>query len=194
MPYTIEPIHKINQRLKDIFGQDSSTGKAIWRVSWSEDQFEDRQGTYNDYSADGQIWLRTVTEVRRVPKYRQWLKELYVLEKLVAVPTINLNDLPDTKISYEPMFPFWDKNGNYLPPKWEVCEFVISLTDAARGKGNMARYSDGINTKEDWIVAKQKRINEMIEYLGGDESGLMGQTIGASGSGIIVPSSYEKSS
>lgn len=193
MSFLLEPLHVLNRRLKDHFGSDTSTGQPLWRVSWSEDQFEDRLGTYDDYDSSGTIWLRTITEVRRVPKYRQWLKDLYVLEHLVAVPFTNMMDLPDAKVSYEPLFPFWDKDGNYLPPKWEVCEFVISLVESARGNNNMVRYTDGINSREDWEAAKKARVDSMIEYLGGDESGLMGQTIGASGSGIIVPQSYEKS-
>src|SRR5262245_59732691 len=108
----------INQLLIDNYGIDVVNGLPSWRVVWSEDQFGKRLGTYDDFT-DGGIYLRTVTEVREVTKYRQWVTQKHVLERLVIVPDFNKDELPSVKISYELLFQFWDKNGNYLPPKWE---------------------------------------------------------------------------
>ena len=88
-----EPVDSINKQLVDHFGTDTITGLAMWRVVFSEDQFEKRLGTYDDFTPSG-IYLRTVTEVREVPKYRQWIKRKYVLENLVLIPDINKKELP----------------------------------------------------------------------------------------------------
>lgn len=187
-----ESIESINQHLIDMFGIDTITGQPIWRVVWSEDQFEYRLGTYDDYS-DGGIYLRTVTEVRWVPKYRQWVPEKYVLERLVVVPVMNSDEIPDTKVSYEPLYVFEDKNGNYLPPKFEACEFVIKLIYSVQyGDKSVARYKDPEDSVEASLEIKRKRIDKIQEELFGDESGLLGTTI--TGETIIVPQNYKKES
>lgn len=127
----ITKIETINRQLTDEFGFDTVTGDAIWRVVWSEDQFEKRFGTYDDITSSG-IFIRTVTEVREVPKYRQWIKEKYVLERLVVVPADTKEIL--TKVSYEPLHVFQDGRGKYLPPKYEACKFIIELIYAAQNK------------------------------------------------------------
>src|SRR5689334_9373374 len=95
----VEKIEVLNSRLVDHFGIDTVTGDAIWRIVFSEDQFEKRLGTYDDITKGG-IYLRTVTEVREVPKYRQWIHKKYILERLVLVPETNLPELPCLKQSY----------------------------------------------------------------------------------------------
>lgn len=175
----------------DTYGIDTSTGLSIWRVVWSEDQYEMRYGTYDDYS-DGGIWLRQVTEVRRAPKYKQWVPEKYVLERLVAVPEINQDELPESKISYELLYVFENKDGNYLPPKFTVAKFVIDTIYAAQGKKSLAKYKDPEDSTEAFLEIKRKRIDEIQEYLYGDESGLLGTTL--TGETIIVPQNYKKGS
>lgn len=162
-----ETIESINHQLIDLFGIDTLTGLPIWRIVWSQDQFEKRLGTYDDITESG-IYLRTVTEVREVPKYRQWITEKYVLERLSIIPESNRDELPATKLSYEPIFVFQDVNDNYLPPKLEVAKFTIDCIYAAQGKSSMAKYKDETTTPE----AIQKRIDDIQEYLYGDESSI----------------------
>ena len=159
-------VESLNQSLIDLYGIDTSTGEAIWRVVWSEDQFEKRLGTYSDYTREG-IYLKTVTEVRLVPKYRQWIKEKWVLEQLTVVPEMNMPELPTTKLSYEPMFPFEDARGEALPPKLEVCKIVIDSIYAAMGKKSLAKYVDeeAINDPK-----RLKAVNKIYEELFGNES------------------------
>jgi hypothetical protein len=45
-PELPEDVKIINRRLKDIFGMDSVSGEAMWRVSWSNDQYEKRLTNY----------------------------------------------------------------------------------------------------------------------------------------------------
>lgn len=157
-----EPIASINSQLVDLFGIDTVTGHPMWRVVFSEEQLENRYGTYDDYTREG-IYLRTVTEVRLVPKYRQWIRRKYVLERLTVIPDINAEDLPATKLSYEPMYVFENFKGEPLPPRVDVCKILIDTTYAAMGKKSMAKYVDDYSqyTEE----ARDKRINELMEYL-----------------------------
>jgi len=186
-----EPIESINKQLVEHFGSDTITGLAMWRVVWSEDQFEHRLGTYDDYTPGG-IYLRTVTEVRYVPKYRQWIKQKYVLENLVVVPVINANELPDSKVSYEPIFVFETGSHKYLPPKFEASKLVIDTINSAKGKSNLAKYKDPMAdlTTEEQILTKAAEIDKLQSELFGNET-LTGDAM-AHGEAIIVPRNYEK--
>lgn len=157
-----ESVSSINLQLKELFGIDTVTGLQMWRVVFSEDQFEKRLGTYSDYTREG-IYLRTVTEVREVPKYRQWIQAKYVLERLTIVPEINAEELPNQKLSYEPMYVFEDFKGEPLPPRVDVCGIIINSVYAAIGKTNLAKYVDDYSkyTPE----AQEQKIKEITEYL-----------------------------
>lgn len=186
-----ESVDSINNQLIDQFGIDTVTGLPIWRIVFSEDQFEKRLGTYDDYTPTG-IYLRTVTEVREVPKYRQWIHEKYVLERLVIVPGLNADELPTQKLSYEPIFVFQTGSGKYLPPKFEAAKLVIDTVYAAQGKGNLAKYKDpdaGLTT-EDLIEKKAAEIDRLQSELFGNES-YVGDAL-AHNEAVIVPINYEK--
>jgi hypothetical protein len=185
-----ETIENINKQLVDLFGIDTATTNPIWRVVWSEEQFEHRLGTYTDITPAG-LFVREVTEVRYVPKYRQWIKEKYVLERLVAIPEQNLIDLPATKMSYEPIWVFQDKNENYLPPRIDACKFIIDTVYAAQyGTKNLKKYHDPDNSQEAELTNRRKRVDGIIDELFGDQSSLAGTT--KTGETIIVPRNYEK--
>lgn len=165
-----EPIDKINKRLRDNFGIDTISGNTIWRVVWSDDQFEKR---LTNCTAEGLTLLTPI--VREFPKYKQWIQQRYILERFVIVPALQQNELADVQVSYEPLWTFEDKNGNYLPPKWEACEFIIQAVYAVqfgRNKG-IARYIDPDIAPD----ARIKRIDNIMEQLWGDESSLMLGTV-----------------
>lgn len=184
-----EKVETINNQLRETFGIDTVTGEPIWRVVWSEDQFEWRHGTYDDITEAG-LYLRTVTETRYVPKYSQWINQKYVLERLVVVPITNADELPAVKVSYEPIFVFNDKNGDYLPPKWLVAKFVIDTIYAAQySNHNLRKYVDDESSEEASLELKRKRVDEIVEYLWGDQSALQGTTV--TGESIIVPGNFK---
>ena len=186
----METVESINKQLKDLFGVDTITGLSIWRVVWSEDQFEKRLGTYDDYTKAG-LYLRTVTEVREVPKYKQWIKERYVLEQLVLVPEINKDELPTQKMSYEPLWVFQTTSGAYLPPKVEACKLIADSVYAAMDKSNLAKYKDplsGLNS-EDLVAQKAQEIDNLQEELFGNES-YVGDAL-AHKEAVIVPRNYK---
>jgi hypothetical protein len=190
-----EEIKTINQSLRDNFGVDTITGQPMWRVVWAEDQLEKVLADFTDYTTNG-IFIRQVREVREVPKY-YWIKGLYVLERLVLVPEVNQDELLGVKLSYECIWPFADKNGGYLPPLYEACEYIIhSVLVAQHGpKAGLKKFAElddmGSNHHEE-LIKKDKRIGQIMLELFGDESGLLGDTVDASGSTIFVPSEYAK--
>lgn len=188
-----ESVESINQHLIDHFGIDTSTSQPMWRVVWSEDQFEHRLGEYDDFTPGG-IYLRTVKEVRWVPKYRQWIPNAYVLERLVFIPDTNLPELPATKLSYEPIYVFWTASHIPLPPKFEAAKFAIDLVLSAQGYSSMTKYKDpdaGLNAS-DQFEKKRGEIDKLQEELFGNES-YVGDAL-AHKEGIIVPRNYEKTS
>ncbi len=192
MPEIAEPIERINKQLADTFGIDTESTRPMWRVVWSADQFEWRKGVYDDITPAG-IYLRTVEEVRYVPKYRQWIQDKYILERLVAVPEMNREELPASKTSYEPMWTFEDKDGNYLPPRFDACQFIINTVLAAQyGTNNLKKYVDPEGTTEGFYEHQKKNLDNMVEYLFGEQSGLGGETVGSGGSAIIVPNNFDK--
>lgn len=187
-----EEIESINRRLVDHFGLDTSTNQPIWRVVWSEDQFEHRLGTYDDFVPNTEIYLRTVTEVRYVPKYSQWLPNVYVLERLVVVPDNNIPELPATKLSYEPIYAFRTTSGIPLPPKFAAAKFAIDLIYAAQGKSSVAKYKDpdaGLDTEQQF-EKKIEEIDSLQKELFGNES-YVGDAL-AHKQAVIVPRNFEK--
>lgn len=156
MDIPIEVI-RINQHLIDHFGLETSTGQAIWRCVWSDDQYEKR---LIHTTPEGLIL--SYPEVKEVPKY-DYFEHKYVLERLVVVPEIQERELPVSKLSYEPLYIFEDVYGNALPPKFEACKFVIDAIYAAQGKKSLRNYA---TIEGDPI----KRFKELEEALFGNET------------------------
>lgn len=176
-----EPIESINQQLIDLFGIDTATGQPIFRVVWSEDQLEKR---LTDRSEKGLILPYPMMKL--LPKY-QWIKEKFVLERLVIVPEQNLKELAGIKLSYEPVWVFKDKNEQYVPPTTWGCKFIIDTLYAAMGKQSMAKYVDEESKHPEEV--RNQRIEKLTEELFGDESSILGRTV--TGEAIVVPQSYE---
>ena len=183
-----EDIDYINKSLRDFFGNDIVTGLSMFRVVWSEEQFEKRRGTYDDYTPAG-LYICTVTEVREVPKYNQWIKERYVLERLVAIPEISQDDLPVSRISYEPLWVFEDVKGTYLPPKLTACKLVIDTVYASMGRGLLAKYKDPDNSTEAERENTRSRVAKIQDELFGDET-IISDAL-ARKEGIVVPHTYK---
>jgi hypothetical protein len=176
-----EKIDTINQQLISLFGIDTITGLAMWRVVWSEDQMEKRLMEHTDSG----ITLLT-PEYREVPKYRQWITQKYVLENLVVVPEQHKKEL-GSKLSYEPIFVFQDGRDNYLPPKLEVAKLVIDTIYAAQGKTSLAKYKDPDIDPE----LHKKKVDAIYEELYGNETSI--NTSMAHGEAIVVPHKQKES-
>lgn len=183
MEYPVLPaeIKKINRQLEAHFGINTDDMKPMWRVAWSDDQYEKRMTDRTDAG----IYL-LYPEVRELPKY-QWVKHRWMLERLIAVPEMNRTELADVKTSYECVWAFASRNGEQpVKPSFTACKFIIDLIHAAQdGKGGMAKYIDPDIAPD----AAAKRIAEIELELFGDESDLKGKTF--KGEGIVVPHSYQ---
>lgn len=170
-----EPIESINKQLVSLFGIDSDTGRPMFRVVSSWDQYEKR---LTNVTAEGFKLQRP--EVLLKPKYDQrdvdW-KGMYILERLVIVPLANQDELPTSGMSYEPLWVFKDNMGNPLPPRVDACKLVIDTMYAALGKSSMAKYVDPDLDPESRAEDKLKRVAELEEQLFGDESSLLLRTV-----------------
>lgn len=173
-----ESIKSINKKLLQEYGTELSCGsQPRFRVVFSEDQYEKRWTSFTD---EGFELLEP--EVRTLPKYKQWIKEKYILERLV--PIVGETDLT-TKVSYEPAWVFQDKHGNYLPPFFEGCKFIIEAMFAAIGKANThVKYKD-----KNLSVEEQKaEIDKVERELFGNETDVGDALSYGSGVSLSMPS------
>lgn len=156
----------INQSLKNLYGVDTVTGLAMWRVVWTNDQREYKLGDYTDRDASGN-YLKEVREVRLVPKYA-YARDRYILEQLVVLTPEAQEELVNQKLSYEGLFTFENqKSGSFLPPDLEVAEIVIDMIRAATGQESLAgKY---LQTSDQKRLETIQRVNKIEEYLFGED-------------------------
>lgn len=152
-----ESIESINEKLLENFGTNFGNSPKF-RVVFSENIFEKRLTEYTD---DGFLLLQP--EVRLLPKYKQWIHQKYILEKLQPVEDSEDNDLV-TKVSYEPLWVFQDKDGNYLPPFYEGCKYIIEIMFENMGrKGSIhPKYRDKNISKEERLAEIEKMEKELF--------------------------------
>lgn len=177
-----ETIATLNERLKEYFGIDTESTDPIFRVVWSDAQYENR---LTDRTPTG-IQLLT-PQVTKLPKY-QWVKAKYILERLVIVPELQQIELAGLQKSYEPLWVFENKKGEAVPPVWEAIKMIIDTMYAALGKSSLAKYVD--EEAKNPIEAREKRIAKIEEELFGDESFLLGRTI--TGEAVAMPTNYDE--
>lgn len=185
-----ERIETLNKRLSDTYGTDTITGRPIYRIVWSEDQFEKR---LSKFSPAGIETLEP--QVYEFPKYKQWTHgPKFILERLAYVPIEDNNELKQmtvNKISYEPLWVFMDNQFNALPPKWEVCQIVIDTVHAAIHRtGDLAKYAKDEGWDAGTLERQQERVSKLQEELFGNET-LVGDAL-AHKEGVIVPRNFEK--
>lgn len=179
----METLDALNARLVDHFGIDSDTGRPMFRIVWSDDQLEKRRVSE---VAGIHLLYPVVMEVSKYP----YLKHLYVLERLVAVPDINAEELPTQKLSYEPIWAYRDAAQKPIPPLWTPTKFIIDTLYAALGKKSLRKYvEDEKNTTPEGL---DQRITELCEELFGNETET-GDAM-AYGEAIVVPENYKKES
>jgi hypothetical protein len=168
-----ETIESINYKLVKEFGKELN-GAPKFRVVFSEDQYEKR---WTSFTYDGFELLQP--EVRLLPKYKQFIHEKYILERLI--PIIGETDLVD-KVSYEPAWVFQDKNQNYLPPFFEGCRFVIESMYEAMGMKGHVKYRDPLVSEEQRL----EQIKKVEQELFGNETDLADNLHYGSGVGFTA--------
>lgn len=162
----IEPtaVRYINNQLRSRYGIDTDTNRPMFRIVWSDDQTEKR---LSKFTATGIELLHK--EIVEFQKYKViGVHERWILEQLVIVPEFQQEEL-GIKVSYEPLWVFQDKNGNPLPPRLDMCLFIVNTLYAAKGKKSLRNYVEeeqALNSPE----ATEARINKLQEELFGNET------------------------
>jgi hypothetical protein len=145
-------VKDINKRLV-IFGNNLDK-KPIFRVVFSNDQYEHRRGEFEEYSGD--IYLRTYIGVKKAKKYG-WIQSKWILEKWAGGELSYHPDLVTSENGiYVCVYVFEDGKGNALPPLFKVCDIVINRLLRPR------EYSKALN--EDFDL-EQKKENSEVEKL-----------------------------
>lgn len=175
----METIERLNERLKDYFGNTEDLPN--FRVVWSDDQFELRSTMY---TAEG--FALPYPVVRRFQKYAHYVRERWILESLTEVPIINEKDLPASKLSYEPLWVFEDPRfpDKAVYPTWPGIRFVIDVRNKnVEQAGLYTKYK--APTAEESYEEKQKRLKEIEDSLFGNETPV-GDAL-AHKYGVVVP-------
>lgn len=167
-----EDIATINLQLRTLYSIDIGSNKPIFRVVWSNDELETRVGEWNDYDVNKNL-IRTVTGGRLVPKYLH-KKDRYILERLVAVPAVNKDELGGKQVSYEPLWVFENAdNESYLPPRIDIAQFIINtMLEAVNRPKGFKRYLS--NEAENFGLLggtnKHEKLKKIKEQLFGNET------------------------
>lgn len=179
----VESIESLNRQLLDEFGLDSDTGRPIFRIVWSDDQYETRLVNHTDSGIE-----LLYPEVRTVKKY-PYIRDLYILERLVLIPDVNQRELPTAKLSYEPIWTYCDSDHSYIPPIWGATKFIVDTLYAAMGKKSLRKYVD--SEKNTTPEGREERISELQAELFGNET----ETTDALRykEGIVVPEHMKES-
>ena len=174
-----EPISWINEQLLATFGREEfAGGNPKFRVVFSNDQYEKRL-----MHCTNEGFALIHPEVREVPKYSLYIRDRYILERIV--PVVNETDLVD-KVSYEPAWTFQDDKGNYLPPRLDACVFICEALFAASGKANThVKYKDPAVEPEH----RKQLVDKMMAELFGNETST-GDSL-AYKEGIVNPATAE---
>lgn len=168
-----ESIESINEKLLNDYGTEFGDAPRF-RVVFSDDQYEKR---WTDYTDEGFELIHP--EVRLLPKYKQYIREKYVLERLI--PVIGETNLT-VKVSYEPAWVFQNSKGEYLPPFFEGCKHVIeSILSIVSKAGTFTKYKD----KNISVEERAAELKKVEDELFGNETNLTDDL--HSGSGIVVP-------
>lgn len=173
-PYEFE---LINRRLTEKYGKMDDFS-PYFRLVWSDSQFERRIMTHTDEG-----WPLIHPETRVVPKYKHYIRERYVLEGLQEVK--GETDLT-TALSYEPIWTFEDKHGNYLIPRWDAIHFILQVVKRNQEQAGMYKKYDDLDTTAESI---EKRIDEIEKELYGNETSITDAL--AYGRAIVIPGKEE---
>jgi hypothetical protein len=175
-------VTELNKRIQERYGTFWD-GKPNFRIIWSEDETEKRRTRYSDKGIELAQW-----EVRELPKYKQWIHQKYVLERLTVVPEFVETDLVE-KFSYEPLWVFEDKNGVALVPTWPACWHILETVLHAMDNTHYVKYKDPESDPKEAKEVYKARIDALVDDLFGNETDVT-DALGLK-EGIVVPRSYE---
>ena len=139
-----QDIKNINKQLITLEGR-AFNNKPWFRISWSENQSENRVGTFNDFY--GEIFIRQFTGMREVRKYDgPDFKDRWILEKLIFIDNPELWD-SYAGGSYEPIWVFRDADGEYQKPTLKTVNFIIHTLNQPKLKLTDKQINDAEDRK-----------------------------------------------
>lgn len=181
----MESLEIINRRLGENYGKYLD-GKPLFRVVWSEDEIEKRLSNHNAFGIE-----LLVPIVIEVPKYRQYIQNKWILERLVEVPIINKEEVLNN-LSYEPIWVFENGKGEALPYRWDVIAIVINQLYKASAESVGVKYRDpraDVKTPEDFRQFQEEELKTLQDMLFGNETEVSDALTYKEG--IVVPHSYQ---
>lgn len=180
-----ESIEILNERLVEFYG-NFAPGMPNWRIVYSEDQFEKRK---TEYTREGFKMLNPI--VTELPKYRQWIHNKYVLERVIPVPEGVECDLVDST-SYEPIWVFEHATTNEpLPPVWPVCYVVVESVMKAAAQKMGIKYKDPYSDPKEAPLIRKQELDELQLALFGEQIDDNVADALHHGEGVVVPNSYQ---
>jgi hypothetical protein len=97
-------------------------GENIFRLTWADNEFEMREGTYNEFKGD--LFVRTVYGVKRTPKYPH-LKGLWILEQFFGAERTRTDTVKDHN-GYECIYAFINaRTFKPLPLRLRAVELIL---------------------------------------------------------------------
>lgn len=118
----------INERLLRLYGKEQLSGQQKYRIVRSEFQTEKRYGSYDILTQETGIWLGKKQGLVEIKKY-WYMKDCWLLERVE--PNTSRQNIFFDKFTYEPLFPFLDKDNNQLPLNWKAIEFLVNRVEKA---------------------------------------------------------------
>ena len=179
-------IDRINTWLDEEYGHDL-LGRAHYRIVWSVGELEKRKGTFQIFS--GPIFLREYFGVMEQPKYRyhpDW-RERWILEKLDF--SLNPELALDVAGHYEPLYVFYDREGNYQKPNMRAIQWYMYLLTKPKPK-----LTDK-NWRDRWAEQEKKELDEETEFFYGCLEDTYGGPLASAlryGEGVVVPGVIHK--
>ncbi len=115
----------LNKYLLDQYGK-TPEGLPYFRLIWSTNVTEKRFSEFTDFIGD--VPIRTVQEVREVLKY-PFAQDRWILERIHPLDekAREMGLMTDSNFSYEEIYIFQDRNGNYLPLSREMLDVAMYL-------------------------------------------------------------------
>jgi hypothetical protein len=127
-------------------------GENIFRLTWANNEFEMREGTYNEFKGD--LFVRTVYGVKRTPKYPH-LKDLWILEQFFGAERTQTDTVKDHN-GYECIYSFRNsRTFEPLPLRLRVVELVLKSIKKRRNSYMLSKSL--LQQEED---AKEKRMDD----------------------------------
>lgn len=141
-------IKQINDRLLLLYGKEPISGMQKYRVVRSNLITEKRYGKYDILTQETGIWLGVKQGLVEIKKY-WYLKDCWLLERVE--PNLDRKNVFYDKYTYEPIFPFLDKDDNELPLSWRPIELLV---------GKIERAVRQLVTEKDHAAIEEKRLEK----------------------------------